>query len=31
VNNKSPMQALQEAAAKEQKLLDEFWAKRARK
>jgi multiple sugar transport system substrate-binding protein len=31
VNGKSPMQALQEAAAKEQKLLDEFWTKRARK
>ena len=31
VNGKSPMQALQEAAAKEQKVLDEFWAKRARK
>jgi len=31
VNNKSPMQALQEAAAKEQKILDEFWMKRAKK
>lgn len=31
VNNKSPMQALQEAAAREQKILDEFWAKRQRK
>lgn len=31
VNNKSPMQALQEAAAKEQKVLDDFWAKRAKK
>jgi multiple sugar transport system substrate-binding protein len=30
VNGKSPMQALQEAAAKEQKILDEFWAKRAK-
>ena len=31
VNNKSPLQALQEAAAKEQKILDEFWMKRAKK
>jgi multiple sugar transport system substrate-binding protein len=31
VNNKSPQQALQEAAAKEQKILDEFWTKRQRK
>jgi multiple sugar transport system substrate-binding protein len=31
VNNKSPMQALQEAAAKEQKLLDDFWTKRAKR
>ncbi len=31
VNNKSPQQALEEAAAKEQKILDEFWTKRARK
>lgn len=31
VNNKSPLQALQEAAAKEQKILDDFWAKRAKK
>jgi multiple sugar transport system substrate-binding protein len=31
VNNKSPQQALQEAAAKEQKILDDFWAKRMRK
>jgi multiple sugar transport system substrate-binding protein len=31
VNNKSPKQALEEAAAKEQKLLDEFWTKRAKK
>ena len=27
VNNKSPRQALDEAAAKEQKILDEFWKK----
>jgi multiple sugar transport system substrate-binding protein len=31
VNNKSPQQALQEAAVKEQKVLDEFWKKRQRK
>ena len=31
LNNKTPLQALQEAAAKEQKILDEFWAKRAKK
>lgn len=31
VNNKSPQQALAEAAAKEQKILDDFWTKRARK
>ena len=31
VNGKSPMQALQEAAAKEQKILDEFWMKRPKK
>ncbi len=31
VNNKSPQQALTEAAAKEQKILDDFWAKRPRK
>lgn len=30
LNNKSPRQALEEAAAKEQKILDDFWAKRRR-
>lgn len=30
LNNKPPRQALEEAAAKEQKVLDEFWAKRKR-
>jgi multiple sugar transport system substrate-binding protein len=31
INNKTPQQALSEAAAKEQKLLDEFWAKKGKK
>lgn len=31
VNNKTPQQALDEAAGKEQKILDEFWTKRQRK
>ncbi len=30
LNNKPPKQALEEAAAKEQKILDDFWAKRRR-
>jgi len=31
INNKAPKQALDEAAAKEQKILDEFWLKKSKK
>ncbi len=31
INNKAPKQALDDAAAKEQKLLDEFWLKKGKK
>jgi hypothetical protein len=31
INNKTPQQALSDAAAKEQKLLDDFWAKKGTK
>ena len=31
INNKTPKQALDEAAAKEQKILDEFWLKKSKK
>ncbi len=31
INNKAPKQALDEAAAKEQKVLDEFWLKKGKK
>jgi multiple sugar transport system substrate-binding protein len=31
INNKTPKQALDEAAAKEQKILDEFWLKKSKR
>jgi ABC-type glycerol-3-phosphate transport system substrate-binding protein len=31
INGKAPKQALDEAAAREQKILDEFWLKKSKK